>query len=289
MSFFRTCFLFFALLYLPLSGVGEEKGALKPKGKTQVKKVVRKKVNTPPYPVKKSGPVAKKKEPFLKDQQNVKKVTPANALPIIEAPKLQTLQALPKPSSQVNKNSPNQLRLIVLDPGHGGYDIGARMSACDEKSLALSTALLTKKHLIDMGYRVIMTRSRDVFMTLEKRVLIANETKSKLFVSIHFNAAKNLTAKGIEVFFCGSQDKIRSDSSKKLASCVLNKMIDKTHAENRGVKDGKFFVIRETKMPAILVEAGFMTHLDELHLLKDIQYRDKLAKGIAEGIDQFFK
>lgn len=194
-----------------------------------------------------------------------------------------------KPSETKPADSKADQKLVVIDPGHGGYDLGARMSACDEKSLALSTALLTKKHLIDMGYRVILTRSRDVFMPLEKRASIANETKSKLFVSIHYNAAKNTVAKGIEVFYYVSADKFRTGSSKKLAARVLNKVIDKTVAESRGIKEGNFYVIRETRMPAILIEAGFMTHPEELHLLKDIHYRDKIARGIAEGIDSFFK
>lgn len=180
-------------------------------------------------------------------------------------------------------------KLIVIDAGHGGYDLGARMSACDEKSLALSTALITKKYLTEMGYRVILTRSRDFFMPLEKRTAIANETKSKLFVSIHFNAAKNPVAKGIEVFYYASADKFRTGSSKKLAARVLSKVIDRTVAESRGIKEGNFYVIRETHMPAILIEAGFMTHPEELHLLRDINYRDKIARGIAEGIDSYFK
>ena len=189
----------------------------------------------------------------------------------------------------VAKIPPPDAKLVVLDPGHGGYDLGAKMSSCDEKSLALSTALLTKKHLLELGYRVILTRSRDIFLSLERRTEIANQTKSKIFVSIHFNAAKSLTAKGIEIFFCHSQDKIRAHASKNLASKVLKKMIDHTSSENRGVKEGNFFVIRETLMPAILVEAGFMTHPEELHLLKDIVYRDKIARGISEGIDAYFK
>ena len=211
-------------------------------------------------------------------QKSVQQPSPTPSL----VPKI--IQAVPRPGAP-----PLSQTLIIIDPGHGGYDLGARMSACDEKSLALSTALLTKKHLTDMGYRVILTRSRDVFLPLEKRTSIANETKSKLFVSIHYNAARNSVAKGIEVFYYVSADKIRTGASKKLATRVLSKLIDKTVAESRGIKEGNFYVIRETKMPAILVEAGFMTHPEELHRLKDVSYRDKIARGIAEGIDSFFK
>lgn len=193
------------------------------------------------------------------------------------------------PQSPKKPIQPNNDKLIILDAGHGGYDVGARVSACNEKSLALSTTLLTKKYLSDMGYRVILTRSRDIFIPLQKRTNIANQTKSKLFVSIHFNSAKNTEAKGIEIFYYNSKDKWRSGSSKKLARIVLNKIITRTGAHDRGVKNGNFHVIRETKMPAILVEGGFITHEGERHNLIDVKYREKLARGIAEGIHNYFK
>jgi N-acetylmuramoyl-L-alanine amidase len=219
------------------------------------------------------------------------KTTPASKLQTEKAPVTASRApgVLPKIPTPKEINALKDQKLVVIDPGHGGYDLGARMAACDEKSLSLSTALLVKKYLTEMGYRVILTRSRDSFLPLEKRAAIANETKSKLFVSIHFNAAKNPVAKGIEVFFHASEDKIKSGFSKKLAARVLSKIIDKTMAESRGVKEGNFYVIRETRMPSILIEAGFMTHPEELHLLKDINYRDKIARGIAEGIESYFK
>ncbi len=188
----------------------------------------------------------------------------------------------------VKKKSFQSERLIILDAGHGGYDLGCRLASCNEKSLALSTTLMAKKYLNEKGYKVILTRSRDVFLTLKRRTQIANETKSKLFVSFHFNAAKNTAAKGIEVFYYQSKDKWRSNSSKKLAVRVLSKMIDRTGANNRGVKVGNFHVIRETKMPAVLIEGGFITHEGERNKLKDINYRSKLARAVADGIDSYF-
>jgi len=254
--------------------------------------------------IKKTSPPAKTQGTAKPAAKQVKKMPPATVhkKPLVAKPPVAPLtpKAVPKQSASavvpkvmsptaMQKTSERTQRLVVIDPGHGGYDLGARMSACDEKSLALSTALLTKKYLTEMGYAVILTRTRDVFMALEKRTFIANQTKSKIFVSIHYNAAKNPIAQGIEVFYHASSDKFRTGSSKKLAARVLSKLIDRTVAENRGIKEGNFYVIRETKMPAILIEAGFMTHPEELHRLKDINYRDKIARGIAEGIDSFFK
>ncbi len=278
MSLVRYCLaMFFLMVSFNCSLHGENKTQRK---KLVTKKVVKRQKIKQVSPLKKVVPLSEKK-----DKTPIAPLSKTTSIPPHFSNQLQPPNKLPELRSLQDSNE----KLIILDPGHGGYDLGARMASIDEKSLALSTAFLTKKHLLSLGYRVILTRSRDVFLSLEKRALIANEMKGKLFVSIHFNAAKNPIAKGVEVFYFLSEDKMRSGSSKKLASGVLGKVIDKTASENRGVKEGNFFVIRETLMPAILVEAGFMTHPDELHRLKDVIYRDKIARGIAEGIHLYFQ
>jgi N-acetylmuramoyl-L-alanine amidase len=290
MSLLRYCFfvfLSFKGLLCPLCG-DEKTAPVKTSVKVEAKKKQKKVTIKTSSSLKKVVPLTSKKPVAALSQKLLKPSKPVAA--ILEEHKVQVEKPLAE-SRKLLYAKPTKLldgKLIVLDPGHGGYDLGARMFSVDEKSLALSTALLTKKHLQEKGYRVILTRSRDVFISLEKRASIANETKGILFVSIHFNAANNPIAKGVEVFYNLSQDKIRAGNSKKLATKVLEKIVQKTASENRGVKEGKFFVIRETKMPSILVEAGFMTHPDELHLLKDVNYRDKIAQGIAEGVDLYF-
>jgi len=179
--------------------------------------------------------------------------------------------------------------LIMVDPGHGGFDLGARMSSVNEKSLALSTSLLVRKYLKERGYRVIMSRMRDVFIPLATRAAVANKTRCHLFLSLHFNAAKNVTASGVEVFYYDSKDKYRSGASKKLARHIQNHMVERTKARDRGVKGGNFHVIRETNMPAVLIEGGFITHDKERDLLKAESYREKIAMAITDGVDAYFK
>jgi N-acetylmuramoyl-L-alanine amidase len=179
--------------------------------------------------------------------------------------------------------------LIVLDAGHGGTDEGTKVSALKEKRLTLLTVLLTKKHLEELGYRVMLTRGRDVYLTLPKRVGIANRSKAALFVSVHFNSAPNADASGMEVFYFDSKEVWRGRASKRLAQCVLNRLIDQTDASSRGVKAGNFHVIRETLMPSIIVEAGFISNLKERHKLKDRAYLERIAIGIAQGIDKYLK
>jgi N-acetylmuramoyl-L-alanine amidase len=178
--------------------------------------------------------------------------------------------------------------LIILDPGHGGSDEGAKIHFFMEKSLTLMTSLLLRKHLNELGYRVIMTRSKDVFIPLYRRVSIANKTKAALFVSVHFNSAPAPDAHGIEVFYYnGNQPRARQ--SRALSQLILKELIAQTHALSRGVKAGNFHVIRDTSMPAVLVEGGFMTNKEERSNLRDKEYIDKIAKGIALGIDKYLK
>ncbi|MBF5059800.1 hypothetical protein NEPTK9_001318 [Candidatus Neptunochlamydia vexilliferae] len=180
-------------------------------------------------------------------------------------------------------------QLIVIDPGHGGFDIGAQVQTLKEKALALKTATLVKEYLHKKGYRVILTRSRDVFISLKKRTTIANDTKSKLFVSIHFNSFRGQKPHGIEIYYYNKGSKWRQNASKKLAQLVLNGMITATGAHSRGVKQGNFHVIRETQMPAILIEGGFMTNPGEHAKLRSQAYLDKMALSIANGIDKYLK
>lgn len=181
---------------------------------------------------------------------------------------------------------------IVVDVGHGGTDRGARgrVPYCEEKKLCLLTARLVKRYLDQLGYHVVMTRNTDDFVSLPKRVEIASQAQCNIFVSIHFNSSPSSEAQGVEVFFFDSkEDRNRTNWSRKLADSILSKVIRRTSAISRGVKKGNFYVIRETDMPAVLVEGGFISNPEERVLLKSRDYQERIAKGIADGIDQYFK
>jgi len=183
--------------------------------------------------------------------------------------------------------------LIIVDPGHGGKDPGThslKNPKYQEKVIALDTAKLVKKSLEQMGYAVMLTRTNDVFIELGDRAKFANKRNPKLFVSIHYNSAQNKDADGIEVFYYKSdEDKKRSEESKTLGKRVLNRCIECTAAKSRGVKHGNFAVIRETDMPAILIEGGFLTNAAERKKIKTQAYLKKLASGIAQGINDYIK
>lgn len=179
--------------------------------------------------------------------------------------------------------------VIILDPGHGGEDEGAKVRSIQEKKIALRTCYLAKRQIEALGYKVILTRARDIFLSLKQRVAIANRRRPALFVSIHYNASMSPVAKGIEIYYPKNGQKERLITSKQLADCILFQLIDQTAAVSRGVKPGNFQVIRETTIPAILIEAGFITNVEERRLLSREDYLERIAKGIAQGIEKHLK
>ena len=179
--------------------------------------------------------------------------------------------------------------LIVLDAGHGGTDEGAKVRQLQEKKITLLTTLYAKKKLEDLGYRVLLTRKKDTYISLPKRVSIANQTNSALFVSIHCNAAQNHLAQGLEIYYCKAGDAAKSMASLSLADSILHQIIHETGCASRGVKLGRFHVIRETTMPAILIEIGFLTNYDEWASMRKKSYLEQMAKGIALGVDTYIR
>jgi N-acetylmuramoyl-L-alanine amidase len=207
---------------------------------------------------------------------------------LIEEPpssQAQRLVNLPKPFFQKS--------LIVIDAGHGGQDLGTQSllePKSQEKHLTLTTALILNKYLKNLGYQTILTRAEDFFVPLDLRAAFANSNKASLFVSVHYNSAPNTQAEGVEVYYYQSdKSKERSEQSKQLADNVLKRVIANTKAKSRGIKHGNFAVIRETKMPAILVEGGFVTNDRELKNLRNPEYLKKIAESIAQGINDYLK
>ncbi len=216
-----------------------------------------------------------------------------------------------------------KVRKIVLDAGHGGKDPGAiGRNGTKEKGIVLDIAQRLKKILQERGMNVVMTRDSDEFIPLEGRTAIACRQNADLFVSIHANASPARSVYGVEVYSQKPLKKIsrialerkinedllfknlamRRDSSdvKKIVSDMLygNKQAEsKDLAENMaqkvsrqiktkdlGAKTADFHVLRNTLIPAVLVEVGFLSNPKEEKLLNNSEYRQKIAQGVAEGI-----
>lgn len=191
-----------------------------------------------------------------------------------------TLTVSPKGESKGIKG-----KKIVVDPGHGGTDPGAVSNGIQEKELVLDIGLRVQKLLEEAGAEVIMTRTTDVFITLDERVRIANQNNANSFVSIHANASGE-TAHGTETYWNNSHS---SKESKELAEVIQKKMIEKLGTRDRGVKEARFQVIRQSTMPSVLVEVGFITNKDEAKKMQTDDFRKKAAEAIFEGIVEYYK
>ncbi|GAA0076920.1 hypothetical protein UT300005_12980 [Clostridium sp. CTA-5] len=195
-------------------------------------------------------------------------------------------------------------RLIVIDPGHnfggndGAYATHDRVTYC-ERDLNMQLALKLKSKLESNGYQVMLTRKETdretlgVTQSLTNRVNMANNFNADFFISIHHNASDSSAANGVETYYSSNRQDSNFGSgpsdyklllSKKISTNITNSIVNKTGAYNRGGKDGNLFVCRNTNMPSVLVEAGFITNPQEAQKCTDSNYQNKTADGIAEAI-----
>jgi len=167
---------------------------------------------------------------------------------------------------------------IVIDAGHGGFDRGGiPRQRVPESMMNLDVAQRLKAVLQAYGYRVVMTRDSDVFIPLGTRVAIANSYRDAIFVCVHFNATPRSSASGIETYFYSSD-------SLSLASAIHYYVAGGAPSANRGVRRRGFYVLRNTRIPAVLVECGFLTNPNEAQYAQSVAYRQKLAEEIARGV-----
>jgi len=240
---------------------------------------------------------------------------PAGSLPLLDS--LNVVKAPPAVAG------PFQVRKIVLDPGHGGKDPGARgRKGTKEKEIVLDVALRIRDLLAENGVDVIMTRDKDQFISLGRRTQIANKNKADFFISIHANSSRSRVASGFEVYYLSNtvDDESRAiaamenanldieedafsgrtqdldatlwdliNSENRTESAELAKELEQSArarlgVRNRGVKSARFAVLKGATMPAVLVEVGFLTNPVEEERLLSSGYRQRLAEAITTGI-----
>src|SRR5262245_18144948 len=220
------------------------------------------------------------------------------------------------------------LRLVVLDPGHGGHDPGATgPSGLTEKEVVLDVAKrVARKVEEDLGIKVVLTRTTDVFVPLRDRTNFANKQRADLFVSIHANAHPRSVSEGVETYFLSSEasdtdarqtaaiengvvqletpaSKAKGDLLKSIlwdlaqsefqqessfmAETVQDSMTRSLNLVNRGVKQAGFYVLGGAAMPAVLIEIGFLTNPKEEKKLATIAHREAVAKAIYAGLFEY--
>ncbi|MGE7790944.1 N-acetylmuramoyl-L-alanine amidase [Lysinibacillus sp. NPDC096259] len=183
--------------------------------------------------------------------------------------------------------NPLKNRIIILDPGHGGKDPGAVVGSYSEKAITLKVGTLVKQKLEAAGAKVYMTRTGDTYPSLQDRVDFTNANYGEIFVSIHVNSAANTAALGTETYYAISTgDMYQEDID--LATFVNNQIVNNLNMKNRGVKEQQYYVIRNTIIPAILVELGFLTNSEDRGKMTNDKYAELFADSIYKGISQYY-
>ena len=225
-------------------------------------------------------------------------------------------------SQSGNTSRGNKKYTIVVDPGHGGRDSGARGNGYNEKDIALQVATRLANNL-RQDYNVIMTRDSDFFVPLDTRAKIGNDANADFFISIHLNSGSSSSANGTEVFYFSKKDQgsyaaqvakfenkvdgsygdvpfsdfILNDifyrknqkTSQAIAESVLNNLINTTGLRRRGVFGANFAVLRGSNSPSILVELGFMNNYSDLSQYLTPDGKERAANAIGSAIRSYFR
>ena len=226
----------------------------------------------------------------------------------------------PVPNPSLAQQLGLSVKTIVIDPGHGGKDPGAVSQARQEKQIVLSLSKTLRDILVKKGYNVRLTREIDVHIPIRKRTQFAIDQKADLFISIHANGSIYRKAAGIETYYlalasdesaritamrenAGAEYNMKeldalvgrilkeskSTESRRLAELIQTQLTSGKQVRNRGVKHAPFVVLIGTKVPAVLVEVGFISNPTEGKKLTTKAYQRQLATSIAKGIEQYIK
>jgi N-acetylmuramoyl-L-alanine amidase len=212
---------------------------------------------------------------------------------------------------------------IVIDPGHGGHDPGARVNGISEASIVLDVAMRLEELLKQQNVEVVLTRRTDAYVSLEERTALANKSEADLFLSIHANASTVQSARGIETYYlnfasnseaeaiaarenAGSARSMRHlpdivqaialnnklDESRDFATIVQSTLYEQLRKSNKtlknlGVKQAPFMVLVGARMPSVLSEVSFMSNRAEAALLKTDKYKQQIAEALVEGVMRY--
>jgi len=236
---------------------------------------------------------------------------------ITNQPSKQNTQVQPAKTPKISKRY-----TIVVDPGHGGHDSGARGNGYNEKDIALQVATKLANNL-RRDYNVIMTRDSDFFVPLDTRAKIGNDANADFFISIHLNSGSSSSANGTEVYYFNKKDqnnyaaqvakfenkvdssygdtpfsdfilndifyKKNQKTSQAVAGAVLDGLINLTGLRRRGVLGANFAVLRGSNSPSILVELGFMNNYSDLSKFLSPDDQERTAAVIGDAIRKYFK
>ena len=166
---------------------------------------------------------------------------------------------------------------IIVDAGHGGHDTGAPGRKSKEKDHTLDIARRVQRYLTERGANALLTRSNDTYITLQGRVDYAQSRNADMFISIHMNSSDSSASNGTETFYYTPQ-------SLPFAREIHNEFVQATGRKSRGVSRARFYVIRKTTMPSVLLECAFVSNPTEENIALSTAWRERLAQGVTRGV-----
>ncbi|MDJ0701769.1 MAG: N-acetylmuramoyl-L-alanine amidase [Leptolyngbyaceae cyanobacterium MO_188.B28] len=190
----------------------------------------------------------------------------------------------PRPQPAPTRRS-NARALVVIDPGHGGSDPGAvGINGMQEKGIVLEISRQVALRLEQQGIQAVLTRRDDLDLDLDPRILIAEQVNADLLVSIHANAInlRRPDVNGLESYYT-------TDVGRQLAQVIHNTILQRLGVADRGIRESRFYILRHTTMPAVLIETGFLTGAQDARNLADPAWRSRMADAIAQGILQYVR
>ena len=206
---------------------------------------------------------------------------PSQAPVVVPETSIDPLPPIAAPGEPVSDYTPLSKPLqgltIVVDAGHGGHDTGARGSKSKEKDYTLDIAKRLQRILIERGANALLSRSNDTYITLQGRVDFAQSRNADLFISIHMNSSPSAASNGTETFFYTAQ-------SQFLAREIHKEFVAATGRKSRGVSQARFYVIRKTQMPSVLLECAFVSNPTEENIALTGQWRERVAQGVTRGV-----
>jgi N-acetylmuramoyl-L-alanine amidase len=173
---------------------------------------------------------------------------------------------------------------VIIDPGHGGKDPGAiGIRGIQEKQIVMTISLEVARILEQQGIQVRMTRNSDYFISLEGRTDMANRLNADIFVSIHANSAgsNKPQVNGLETYYF--------QSGRNLAAMIHRNVLSRVDVNDRKVRQARFYVLRKSEMPSVLVETGFVTGSEDSAKLSNPSYQKQMAAAIAAGIIEYIR
>lgn len=173
-------------------------------------------------------------------------------------------------------------RKIVLDAGHGGQEPGAMRAGIYEKDITIDVVQRVKSYLQQAGIKVVMTREGDESVSLKQRTVVTNDECPDAFVSVHVNSSENSGVTGLETYYYTPQ-------SKDIAQSIHTKLVSNINSPDRGIRTARFYVIRNTPVPAILAEIGYLSNDGERNEILSDERKDATARAIADGIINYLK